>query len=186
MWQVGLAVAGAWCIAAGQAAQERPVAAVPGRALAGPSALLRLARDRRWLAGGALTLAGVAAHLVALSAAPVTLVQPLGVSGLLVAVWLSARWRRRRLSMAEVAGCVAVAVGLAGIVSSLPAQVGAAEADPTALALLCSAAALLCVAGPLLTWRAGGRVRALVLSASGGACFGVASALFRVVGSHLR
>src|SRR5690606_16366879 len=153
-----------------------------GREVAGTAALLRLARDPRWLAGGALTVVGVAAHLIALSAAPVTLIQPLGVSGLLVAVWLAARWRGRFLSGAEILGSLAVMLGLAGLVGTLPHGADLPAAVPTpVLAALAAFAVVAALVLPRLAARLAPRVRALLLAATAGACFGFGSALARVV-----
>lgn len=182
IWQVALAIGGAWCIAVGAAAQEKPATAADGAAVARAAFLLRLLRDPRWLAGGALTLIGVAAHLAALSAAPVTLIQPLGVSGLLVAVWLAARWRGRFLTGVEILGCLAVTLGLAGLVGTLPHGAGAPARLPAwflaGLAVFAVAAAL---ALPRLAARLPRRSRALLLAGTAGACFGFGSALARVI-----
>ncbi|ADD41859.1 DMT family transporter [Stackebrandtia nassauensis] len=182
IWQVAVAVAGAWCIAIGAAAQERPATTAPGGEVARAASLLRLLRDPRWLAGGALTIVGVAAHLVALSAAPVTLVQPLGVSGLLVAVWLAARWRGRYLSGVELLGIVAVTLGLAGLVGTLPHGATTPTHLPAAfLAGLACFAVAAAIVIPRLAARLSPRTRALLLAATAGACFGFGSALARVV-----
>lgn len=182
IWQVALAIAGAWCIAVGAAAQEQPATATAGDEVAGTRSLLRLARDPRWLAGGALTLVGVTAHLVALSAAPVTLIQPLGVSGLLVAVWLAARWRGRFLTGVEILGSLAVMLGLAGLVGTLPHGAETPDRLPAwFLSGLAAFAVLAALVLPRLAARLPRRSRALLLAGTAGACFGFGSALARVV-----
>ncbi|MGH8877394.1 MAG: DMT family transporter, partial [Stackebrandtia sp.] len=186
MWQVALAVLGAWCIAIGAAAQEQPATAAPGREVARAAAVLGLFRDPRWLAGGVLTIVGVTAHLIALSAAPVTVVQPLGVSGLLVAVWLAARWRGRFLSRLELAGAGAVTLGLAGLVWTLPH--GSTEVPALPAPLLAGLAGFAVVSGfavPPVARRIAGRWRVLLLATTAGMCFGLGSALARVVASRV-
>lgn len=186
MWQICLAIGGAWCIAIGAAAQEQPATAANGGPVAGIASLAPLLRNGRWLAGAALTLAGVAAHLIALSAAPVTIVQPLGVSGLLVAVWLAARWRGRGLTTVELAGAAAVTAGLAGLVATLPHRGDPpVHIDTIVLSAMCAIAGLSAGAAALAASRLRPTVRAWLLAATAGTCFGVASALARVIGARM-
>jgi drug/metabolite transporter (DMT)-like permease len=186
MWQLTLAVLGAWCIAIGAAAQERPAADAAGEAVVPLRHITRLASDRRWLAGTGLTVVGVGLHLLALASAPVTIVQPLGVSGLLVAVWLSARWRGRRLSARELLGCGAVTAGLAGLVLTLPHHGDpVAPTSAVALPILCVLATLLAAITAATARRLGAATRGWLLAAVAGVCFGLASALARMVADRL-
>lgn len=185
MWPVALAVVGAWCIAAGAAAQEQPATAEEGKAVAGWGLLARLVRRPRWIGGGVLIVAGSALHVIALSLAPLTVVQPLGVSGLLLAVWLSARWRGRRLRRREWLGAAAVTFGLAGLVLTLPQQTQPLAAASDGMALLCLAGLAAAGAAWGAATRLSPRHRAWTLAVSAGLCFGVGSALARVVGSRM-
>ncbi|MGH8794614.1 MAG: DMT family transporter, partial [Stackebrandtia sp.] len=169
------------CIAAGAAAQERPAASAEGNAVGWWPFVTQLARSPRWLVGAALMVVGVAAHLVALSAAPLTVVQPLGVSGLLLAVWLAARWRGRPLNRREWLGAAAVTAGLVGLVLSLPRNGDPVSNAPGSMALLCVVTAAASLAALGFAVRSGPRVRAWTLAAAAGACFGVGTAMARVV-----
>lgn len=181
-WQLVAAVLGAWCVAIGAAAQEQPAAAASGDIVGRLNLVGQLLRSPRWLLGGLVTVVGMVLHLAALATAPLSIVQPLGISGLLVAVWVAARWRRRRITRREILGAIAVSLGLVGLVSSLPHE-GAAAPDlaDSHLAVLSLVAVPLVVlaltVGRLLEsrWRAG------VLAAIAGMSFGVTAALVRVI-----
>jgi drug/metabolite transporter (DMT)-like permease len=181
MWPVLLALAGAFCLALGSALQERDAVRAPGGSVARLGLLLHLARRPRWILGTAAAGAGVALHLVALSGAPLTIVQPIGVSGLLFAIVLSAVFTRRRVRIGQVAAGAAVMVGLLGVVSLFP-HTSAPPHLPLGTALVlagvvAAAGTAAHVAAPLLP--AG--PRAVLLAVMGGAALGTTSALARVV-----
>lgn len=185
-WQVIAAVLAAWCVAVGAAAQEQPATAVAGGAVGRIGMVGRLLRSPRWLLGGLITIVGMVLHAAALATAPLSIVQPLGISGLLVAVWIAARWRRRRLTRREIAGALAVSLGLIGLIWSLPGGGGTAPqpADSHLMALSLVAVPLAVSAltvGRLLEsrWRAG------VLAVIAGMSFGVTAALVRVIATDL-
>lgn len=75
--------------------------------------LLTLVRQPRWLAGTAADVVGVVLQAVALGLGAVSLVQPLLVAGLPVAVALSAALEHRRLHRAEGVGLALCTAGLA-------------------------------------------------------------------------
>ena len=185
-WQVVAAVLGAWCVAIGAAAQERPATAATGDAVGGWNLVVQLLRSPRWLAGCLVTVIGMALHLAALATAPLSIVQPLGISGMLVAVWVSARWSGRTPGIREVLGAVAVSAGLIGLVVSMPYENAIAPQPADGhLAVLSLVAVPLAVLALVLgrflgpTWRAG------VLAAVAGVSFGVTAALVRVVVTDL-
>lgn len=186
-WQVAAAVIGAWFIAIGAAAQEQPATAADGGVVGRMHLVWQLLRNPRWVIGGIVTVVGMGLHLAALTTAPLTIVQPLGISGLLVAVWVAARWRRRRLTRVEWFGAGAVTVGLIGLVVSLPHD---AEVTPmlsdghlVTLSVVAGPLAFAAVAGGHLL---GARSRAAILAGTAGLCFGVTAALVRVISHDLR
>lgn len=77
-----------------------------------PSLVLTLARRPRWLVGIAVDVLAVALQAVALGLGAVSLVQPLLVAGLPVAVALSALLAHRRLHRSETVGLVLCVAGL--------------------------------------------------------------------------
>lgn len=109
--------------------------------------LTRLLTKRLWLAGIGADVAGYVLQFLALGIGSLALVQPLLVSGLLLALPLAAALDHRRLRPSEWAAAGAVCVGLATfLVVASPAR-GRATASATAwivmsVALLIPAAAL--------------------------------------------
>jgi|GEM_PF-510063 len=186
-WQVVAAVIGAWFIAIGAAAQEQPATAAEGEAVGRLHLVWQLLRNPRWLVGGLVTVVGMGLHLAALTTAPLTIVQPLGISGLLVAVWVAARWRRRRLTGVEWFGAAAVTVGLIGLVANLPHDTDVApmlaDGHLVVLSVIAGPLAMAAVLGGHLL---GARSRAAILAAVAGLCFGVTAALVRVISHDLR
>ncbi|GAA4907076.1 DMT family transporter [Streptomonospora salina] len=178
---VAVAVAGALAVAAGAALQERSVVRAPR--LGQLRMLSFLLRSRSWCLGTLLTAAGVVAHMLALACAPLIVIQPIGVSGLLSAVMLSAFFRRQRLTKMQVTGCLTVTAGLAGLLVTLPSHAGVPEPSRAETVLMpagCAAVLLLCAATARFT---GAVTRAWVLALGGGVAYGATSAFARVVGA---
>ncbi|SKA38971.1 hypothetical protein SAMN02745673_04903 [Marinactinospora thermotolerans DSM 45154] len=181
-WAIVTAVVGALAVAAGAALQERRAITVPTGQVGQLRLLRHLAADPYWVLGTVLNVSGVAAHMWSLSHAPLTVVQPIGVSGLLFAVALSAFLRRRRLTWSQIGGCLAVTAGLIMLLLVLPAHVPgpAPHPDtPVLMPLLALAAMLACVGVARL---GGGVTQAWALGVAGGIAYGVTSALARVIG----
>jgi drug/metabolite transporter (DMT)-like permease len=119
-----------------------------------------------WLAGLALTLAGLGCQVTVLSIEPISIVQPVLASGIAVMLVLSRLVLRERLGPAE-STCVAVmVVSLVLLALSQDATSGKATADPAtlpalALVLPSLAAGLLIAAWP---WLSGARLSGTRLS----------------------
>ncbi|MFC4560727.1 DMT family transporter [Nocardiopsis mangrovi] len=181
---VFMALAGAFFLALGSAMQERDAVRAPGRSVARVGFLLHLVRRPRWLLGTLAAGAGVTLHLVALSGAPLTVVQPIGVTGLVFAIVLSAVFNRRRVRPSQIAAGLCVMIGLLGVLLLFPhTSVVPQMPLPTALALVGSVAAAGGIVYVAAHWIAAGP-RALLLAMVGGAALGTTSALARVVASH--
>lgn len=73
----------------------------------------------RWLAGFTLLLVGLGFQVIALSLAPISVVQPLFLSGMVLLLVLSRIVLRERLSRSETAGVASVLVGVVLIGLSL-------------------------------------------------------------------
>ncbi|GAC1326056.1 MAG: hypothetical protein NVSMB25_25130 [Thermoleophilaceae bacterium] len=84
------------------------------------SLLLRLMRRRRWLAGTGLTLLGWPLQTIALLLAPLTVVQPTLVVGLLVLLVVGLRVPGEHVGRQEVAGVVAIVVGVLALALVAP------------------------------------------------------------------
>ncbi|MEU0238131.1 DMT family transporter [Nocardiopsis sp. NPDC006198] len=180
-WPVLIAVTGAFSLALGSALQERDAVRAPGRQVARAGFLLHLLRQPRWLIGSAAAVLGSSLHLIALSGAPLTVIQPLGVIGLLFAIVLSAVFNRQRVGMSQVVAGVAVMVGLTGVLLLFP-HGSDVPVLPTSTALVLAGTAVGAGLLVYLTahWMKSG-VRALLLALAGGAALGTTSGLARVV-----
>ena len=88
--------------------------------IADPRLLWRLAHRPLWVAG--IVADGVSAllHVVALSFGPITLVQPLGVTGLLFAMPIVAVLRRQRISARDLSAALVVLAALSVLLALLP------------------------------------------------------------------
>jgi drug/metabolite transporter (DMT)-like permease len=179
-----IAVAGAFTLALGSALQERDAVRAPGGRVAKAGFLLHLLRQPRWMIGSMAAFLGAGLHLVALSGAPLTIIQPIGVTGLLFAIVLSALFNRRRVSPSQIIAGIAVMVGLTGVISLFPHTAdGPVMSTGTALALTGAVLG----AGAVVHFtahRMNNGARALLLALAGGAAMGTTSGLARVLAAN--
>jgi glycosyltransferase involved in cell wall biosynthesis len=181
LFAVACAALAACCFAAAIHLQHRSVRETSSSTTLGPRTALRVIRSPRWLTGTALAVTGSALHVVALSSAPLVVVQPVGVLSLVLTVALGARgraapapWLRRAL-VAVCAGTVAFVV-LAATTPSVSVAPHPGEVQVVVLVALIVA---------VLGLRTGGRTRCLVLATSAAMLFGLGSALIRVVATEV-
>ena len=80
----------------------------------------KLVRNRRWLGATALGLLGWPLEIVALLLAPLTVVQPCLVSGLIVLLWLGATKLGEAPGRREFVAVAAIIVGVAGVAWAAP------------------------------------------------------------------
>lgn len=139
MWQLllglaaALAAAGVYSASTGlQALEARTVEAEHSLRF---SLLKRLAHRRRWIAGTALGAAGWGLQALALTLAPLTVVQPALALTLVVLLAVGVRVLGERVGRREVAGVLAVAAGIAGLGAVAPAH-EASHANARALAVV--------------------------------------------------
>ncbi|MGW3966008.1 glycosyltransferase [Amycolatopsis sp. NPDC005003] len=170
---IGLAAAGACCFAGTVHLQHRAVrGADPGPALR-LSGIRAVLRAPGWYAGIGLAGLGAALHVLALTMAPLAVVQPIGVLTLVLTVLLA----RTPLTRTVVAALAMSVAGLAGFVAL---AAGATNADLPAPDLGTAQWALLAAAGPAVAARcARGRARALLSALGTAVLFGFTSALIR-------
>ncbi|CAM3517271.1 DMT family transporter [Nocardiopsis gilva] len=180
-WAVIIAVVGALAVAAGAALQERAAVSAPF-GISQVHLVRHLMRSRRWLLGLVLTGVGIGGHMLALVHAPLILIQPIQTTGLLFAVVLAAFFGKRRLSVAQVLGCLAVTAGLIALLTALPMHAGdpvLTGRETVLMPLVCVGAMLMCV---LVARFGGASTRAWAFALAGGVGFAVTSALARFVG----
>ena len=184
-----MAVVAAVLFAVAAIAQNAAVAAVacdqPLPAV-GAAQLADLVRSRTWLGG--LGTAGIASclHAGALVLAPVTIIQPIGVLSVPIAIILAARRTRTRPPPVVAVAVVICLLAVTGFVALADTALTSSPEPRFAgtLAATLGTAALaggLALAGShLVGWR-----RCAAFAASGATAFGLVSALMRLVSLHL-
>jgi len=98
------------------------------------SLLARLARRPLWLGAMGLAVAGWPLQLLALSLAPLTLVQPVLALGVVLLLVLAARILHERIGPRELLCCGGIVLGVAGIAWAAPAR-SSSHAGPLALGI---------------------------------------------------
>ncbi len=126
---VAIALVAAACYALAATTQHRAARRERNYATLDPRLLVRLLRRPLWLLGGLADLAGAFFHALALGFGPLSLVQPLLVSGLVLAVPLEAAWDRRRPNRRDLTGVVLAAFGLGTFVAIISPEPGLSVPD---------------------------------------------------------
>jgi drug/metabolite transporter (DMT)-like permease len=185
---IALAMLGAVCFAGAAVLQHGAVTAESGRAAgehAGKALSLRglraVTRRPGWLAGLALAGGGSTLHAIALVLAPLSVVQPIGVLAVPIAVLLTAVQRGRRPAGGVYVG-VLLSVGGVAVFVATAASTAVSTPPPdqaTLFASLLVAAIVLLLAGIGLA--RSGWIRCVACAMAGAAAFGLVSALVRAV-----
>jgi drug/metabolite transporter (DMT)-like permease len=183
-----LALLGAVCFAGAAVLQHRAVNAEsqavdddrPDRALS-LSGMRAVTRRPGWLAGLALAACGSALHATALVLAPLSVVQPLGVLAVPMAVLLTALRTDRKPAPGVLVG---VLLSIAGVAVFVGAAAGTAVSSPppdqaTLIASLIVSGIVLLLAA--IGFARSGWVRCVTCAMAGAVAFGLVSALVRAV-----
>jgi drug/metabolite transporter (DMT)-like permease len=131
------------------------------------SLLGKLLRNRKWLGATALGLAGWPLEIVALLLAPLTVVQPCLVSGLIVLLWLGATKLGERPGRREFLAVAAIVAGVAGVAWAAPERT-TDHAGTAAIAIALALVAIPVLAPYALRRRAASLSLLAVLSAGFG------------------
>jgi drug/metabolite transporter (DMT)-like permease len=115
-----IALAAALCFELSYVLQALEVRAVPAMHRPGFGPLRRLASRPRWMLGIILGLGGFVLQVLALRHAPLTLVQPVLASGLLVLLGFSVLVLHERVGKRELAAVVAIIAGVTAIALANP------------------------------------------------------------------
>jgi drug/metabolite transporter (DMT)-like permease len=146
------------------------------------SLLTTLVRRRRWVAAIAIGAAGWGLQIVALGLAPLTLVQPVLASGLLLLLYLGVRTLGEHVGPPELAGAAAIVAGIAVLALAAPDR-ATSVSDSTALAIALAVLAAAALGPYLLRSRVG--AGAVLLVASAGAADAAAGLAAKLVSDAL-
>jgi len=149
--------------------------------------MLALPSKPGWLGGAALMVLGGALHVVALSMAPVALIQPIGVLGVPIAVLLAARLDHRRPSVASVIPILTCVVGIGGFVALAAGQLTATDRVPLPGLLIAQGLVLsVIIVTAVLSRRMTGWRRCLSNAVAGAMGVGMVAALMRALTEYLQ
>jgi uncharacterized membrane protein len=170
---LGLALAASLALNLGYLLQHGGAGTAPPVTPRHPVATLRgLFASPIWLAGLGVGLSGWALHVLALSRAPLSLVQAFVAGGLVLCVPLAAVALGHRVTAGEARGVALMSLALAGLSLGLHARAHSAHLVTAPLAAymaVAGAAALALAAAPATPAR-----RAAALGAAGGVLYGAA------------
>ena len=139
--------------------------------------LLALLHDRRWLAGVALSVSSFLILGTALAFGPLSLVQPLVATEIVIALPLIARRNKRPLTRKDALGALTVAAGMAVFIAVSPPLSGVVQPAVAAwIPAFIGIGALMAVAGAA-SLRARGVARVIWLAVAAGAVYGLLDAL---------
>lgn len=189
---VAVAAAAAACYDLGYVLEKQALTNLPSLGMRPGSVIRTVLGSSRWVAGFVAMLAGLALQVVALTLAPVAVVQPVLAGGVLALVLAGRMVLGERLGRREsVAAGLVVAAVLSIAISSQPGG-GVASSAPAgrylALALPCAAVAVaavwLCRAGASGSRASHGR-RAAAMVVSAGLLYGLGAIAEKAVATHL-
>ncbi|MEU8248116.1 DMT family transporter [Nonomuraea sp. NPDC048916] len=173
-----IALAGALGYALGAALQQYEAVA--------EGASLKLVRRPRWWIGGIIGFTGACLHAVALSLAPLVIVQPISVATLVFAVPLAALMYGRRPYKGEIFGSIAVAVGLLWLMLLVPAHNVTPRLSSGAAIAFIAVIGVIVLVTQLAAGRVHGPGRALLMAVAAGAVTASVSTFVRVVGGGMQ
>lgn len=150
----------------------------------GAGLLVRVARDPLWLFGLVTSILGFVLEAVALSMAPVVLVQPLIVAELPFALPIAAAVGGRRLCRSDWTGIALVSVGLAGVVAVIRPTDAPIVATGGVWALLFGASALFAATLVFVGMRSGTIGRTTAFGAAAGSTFGLLSVVTKATAAQ--
>ncbi|WP_188895185.1 hypothetical protein [Microlunatus endophyticus] len=182
---ITLAVIDSSCFAAAAVYQQRAVRRTVRHRLT-VRELIALPAQPGWLGGVGLATLGICLHIVALVLAPVSLVQPIGVLGVPIAVLLAARLAGRRPARATIVPILLCLTGIGAFVWLTASQVSSDHVVPVGVLVVAEVVVLAAMAaGGLLAHHLHGWSRCLVNAVAGALGVGMVAALMRALVQHV-
>lgn len=176
-----VALAAAACFEVGYVLQAIEARRAPQERAMRPSLLASLVRRPLWLGGTVLSVGGMGLQVVALTMAPLTLVQPTIALGLLLLLVLGVRLLGERAGRREMLAALGIVVGVAAIAFEAPPHSDQHAGAPTLVIVL--ACLLTVVLAPYVLGQR--RARWWMLAASTGAADAVAAIAAKLVADEL-
>lgn len=176
-----VALVSASCFAIGSVAQHHTASETPQEQALNPRLFLSLMRSPLWWAGSFGDLFGFALQGVALGLGAVALVQPLLVTGLLLAIPISAAVEHRKVARTEIGGALLCCAGLVAFVVAAQPTTGSEKVTGHDGFLLLVTVAPVAALLFLSTLKTTGVVRSVALALCAGTLFGVCSPLLSAV-----
>lgn len=180
-----LALSSAICFALSAAVQQRAARQERPHTTLDPRLLIRLVRRPLWLFAKIPDAAGTGLQALALRFGSLSLVQPLLISGMFLAIPLEAALDRRRPHARDVTAVAASVIGLAAFLAAAQPRPGVSEPSPLAwLAVVLGAGSviLVCLA---LAGRMKNAIRGTLLGVATGLLYAVAAALLKTFTERL-
>lgn len=146
------------------------------RAAFDPRLLWRLLHRPRWLAGAGADFFGAGLQALALAMGPLSLVQPILIGDLIMALPIEAALAHRRVRRHEATAVAVSCVGLVSLILIVSPRPGVAPSSP-ALAAAAGVVAAAVLALVLSAWRRSGPLRPALLGIATGALFGLGASL---------
>ncbi len=175
-----LALAAAICYSVAATLQHHAARQEKQYATLDPRLVVRLLSRPIFLLGGLADFTGVGFHAAALAYGPLALVQPLLISGLVLAVPLEAALDRRRPDRRQLFAVALSAAGLGTFVAVVSPEPGVEVPATGALAAVSSVVVVGVVICVLLALRSVGARRATLLGIAAGGLYAVGAALAKV------
>jgi len=178
---MGFALAGALSYAVASVTQQQSAAAVTSGRSLDPALVLRLLKSRRWLLGLVAVIVGFVLQAVALDLGRLLVVEPVFPLGLLLALVLAARADGRSLRLAEWVAALATVAGLGVFLIAAEPSGGVRTAPVSSLGATAAGSVVFAAVCWLVSRKAEGPRRSLLLSIGGGVGAGVTDALTKSV-----
>ncbi|MGH9107335.1 MAG: DMT family transporter [Acidimicrobiales bacterium] len=175
---VPIALGGALFLGGAFVVQQHAAAEEPPEERLSFRLLVALAHRPLWLGGIAVMIVGQLLGATALGEGTLALVEPVLAINLVVALWLSALWRRCHLGLREWLGAAALVAGLAAFIVAGDPH-GGSSRDVSLIGWVIAGGSLLAVAGGLVyvAKKAWAPRQATMLAGAAGILYGLQDAL---------
>ena len=179
-----LALIGATLIGAGLARQHAAAGTVEEHAAMDPRLFLKLMRRKSWLIGVALANGGFVFIASGIATGRLSIVEPIGATQVLFALFFAARASGRRLSRPEWIAAGAALAGVAGFLVVAAPREGAHPEAVVSWSVPIVGLAVLVVIGLTLSRTMSRTQRGVLFAALAGLTFGTSDALIKVMSDH--